>query len=75
MTLDLCFVRWYEVIEPEAGEEIVGLQKLRWEKEAGRRRNQVVGRFDIISVASIERPVFLQPHPCSPDVWFYNHFV
>jgi hypothetical protein len=77
LPLELALVRWYETVKVpvDSEEEVLGMQKIRWEPSGDLKDGKGRERFDLIDICSILKSVFLQPHPCEPDTWFYNHFV
>ena len=66
---EMALVAWYEVVDVLPEEEFLGMQKVIPEVIKGRRR------YDVVSIRSIEKDVFLQPHPTEADTFFYSHFV
>ena len=72
-------VRWLERVPDRRLSVDFPFVRLKWEVSVRGvqqpRSGSVNGRYDVIAVNRIVRPVFLQSHPLQPGVFFYNHFV
>ena len=66
---ECALVRW---LDTAPGNSTVNELRLRWAQLPWRQGG---GWFDVISLSSIMRPVFLQPDPLVNGQFFFNDFV
>ncbi len=71
-------VRWYETVDVNEEEELLGMQKVRWET-IGRGRNRTNQRYDVVPIASILQSIFFSPIPlrrrCGFTITLFDSFV
>jgi hypothetical protein len=72
--LELAMIRWYQAVEPNEEESELNMQKVRWET-TDKGKTICKERYDLVDIRTIQKAVFLQPHPLEQETWFYNHFV
>lgn len=72
------FVRWFEEAPHSELTSRLDMTRLRWckhDRQVAGGRSIRTDYYDLVPVKDIIEPVFIQPDPTSPGLFFFNHHV